>query len=107
MISEKKTLTYRFGEKVAVDNVSFLTSELEPFFQSENIRRVIFDLENVSVCDLYGIHFFLHFQRRAEHVKKTLFLFRPKYVLVEILRNAGLVHIFTIINTLEDNDEKQ
>ena len=102
MNSETKTLTYRFGEKVAVDNVSFLNAELEPFFQTENIRRVIFDLENVSVCDLYGIHFFLQFQRRAESTKKALFLLRPQPLLIEILRNAGLVHIFTIIDQIEE-----
>jgi len=100
---ETKTLTYRFGEKVAVDNVSFLNTELEHFFQSENIRRIIFDLENVSICDLYGIHFFLQFQRRAENANKALFLYRPQQILIEILKNAGIVHVFTVIDTIEES----
>jgi len=100
---ETKTLTYRFGEKVAVDNVSFLNTELEHFFQSENIRRIIFDLENVSICDLYGIHFFLQFQRRAENANKALFLYRPQPILIEILKNAGIVHVFTVIDTIEES----
>ena len=81
---EKKTHTYRFGEKVAIDNVDFLNSELEPYFTSVKVKNVIFDLENVYTCDLYGVNFFLQSQRSAEKNKKKLILYRPSSLLKDI-----------------------
>jgi len=101
-VPENKTHTYRFGEKVAIDNVEFLNSELEPYFTSVKVKNVIFDLENVYTCDLYGVNFFLQSQRSAEKNKIKLVLYRPSSLLKDILKDAGLLHIFTIMDTLEE-----
>ena len=98
---ENKTHTYRFGEKVAIDNVEFLNSELEPYFTSVKVKNVIFDLENVYTCDLYGVNFFLQSQRCAEKNKKKLVLYRPTSLFKDILKDAGLLHIFTIMDSLD------
>ena len=98
---ESKTHTYRFGEKVAIDNVDFLYSELEPYFTSAKVNTIIFDLENVYTCDSYGIHFFLQSRRSAEKSKKKLLLYRPSPLLKDILKDAGLLHIFTFTDSLE------
>ena len=101
MPSESKTYTYRFGEKVAIDNVDFLNDELESYFASKKLKSIIYDLENVHVCDLYGVQFFLHSQRSAEQNKKQLVLYRASSLLKDILKDAGLFHIFTFTDSLE------
>ena len=101
MPSESKTYTYRFGEKVAIDNVDFLNDELEPHFASAKVQSIIYDLENVHVCDLYGIRFLLHSQRSAEQNKKQLVLYRASSLLKDILKDAGLFKIFTFTDSLE------
>jgi anti-anti-sigma factor len=101
MPPESTNYTYRFGEKVAIDNVDFLNDELEPRFTSAKIQSIIYDLENVHVCDLYGIRFFLHSQRSAEQNKKQLVLYRASPLLKDILRDAGLFRIFTFTDSLE------
>ena len=101
MPTENKTHTYRFGEKVAIDNVDLLNDELEPCFTSAKIKNIIYDLENVHVCDLYGIQFLLHSQRSAEQNRKQLVLYRASPLLKDILKDAGLFHIFTFTDSLE------
>ena len=101
MQPESRTYTYRFGEKVAIDNVDFLNAELESYFASAKVKNIVYDLENVHVCDLYGIRFFLHSQRSAEHNKKQLVLYRASPLLKDILKDAGLFHIFTFTDSLE------
>ena len=98
-----KTHTYRFGDKVAIDNVNLLDSELESYFTSAKVKNIIFDLENVYTCDLYGVNFFLQFQRRAEKNKKKLILYRPSSLFKKILKDAELLHLFTILDTLEED----
>ncbi len=101
MPSESKTYTCRFGEKVAIDNVDLYHSELEPHLTSAKVKIIIYDLENVHVCDLYGIHFFLQSQRNAEQNKKKLVLYRASSLLKDILKDAGLFNIFTFTDSLE------
>lgn len=101
MTPENKTYTYRFGEKVTIDNVDFLNYELGPRFASVKLKSIIFDLENIHVCDLYGIQFFLHSQRNAEQNKKQLILYRASPLLKDILKDAGLFQIFTFTDSLE------
>lgn len=102
MASENRTFTFRFGERVVIGNVDNLNSELESCVGSENIQHIVFDLENVRICDSYGINFLLQFQRKAEKSQKELILYRPGALFRDILKNSGLSHIFTIVDNLEE-----
>lgn len=103
-MTENASHTYRFGEKVVLNNVDFLRSELESVFASEHVRRIIFDLENLRICDTYGVQLFLDFQRSAEKLHKELLFYRPGTPFMEIIKNAGLLQTFSIITELDEND---
>lgn len=80
--------TYRFGEKAVIGNVDFLRSEIEPLFKSAE-SRVIFDVQNLRICDVYGIQLFLDCKRHADEAGKRLILFKPGASFREILEQAG------------------
>ncbi len=103
-MSENVSHTYRFGEKVVISNVDFLRSELETIFATEHVRRIIFDLENLRICDIYGVKLFLDFQRAADNSHKELLLYRPGALFMEVVKNAGLIQAFTIITELKDTN---
>lgn len=103
-MSEQTTSTYRFGEKIVISNVDFLRSELEPLCSANDIHRVIFDLENCQVCDTYGVQFFLECRRKAEQQNKELILYRPGILLRAILKNSGIIHVFTIVDRFEGEE---
>ena len=104
VVSEQLTSTYRFGEKVVISNVDLLRSEIESIISAEDVNRIIFDLENLRVCDTYGVQFFLQCRRSAEKANKELLLYRPGTLFRELLKNAGLIHVFTIVEVLEDQE---
>ncbi len=87
-----------------MSNVDFLRSELETIFASEHLRRIIFNLENLRICDTYGVKLFLDFQRSAEISQKELLLYRPGTLFMEVIKNAGLIQAFTIVTELEESD---
>ncbi len=87
-----------------MSNVDFLRSELETIFASEHLCRIIFDLENLRICDTYGVKLFLDFQRSAEISQKELLLYRPGTIFMEVIKNSGLIQAFTIVTKLQEND---
>ncbi len=107
MTSKHLSYTYRFGEKVVIGNIDLISSELESLFASENVHRVIFDLESCRICDTYGIQLFLSFQRKAEKTNIELILYRPMALFLEILRTAGLLHIFTVVEELDESETSE
>ncbi len=101
MTSSNISHTFRFGEKIFIGNVDNLSLELEPLILSVYIDRIIFDLESLCICDLYGINFFLQFQRKTEKFKKELILYRPSNIIRKILKDAGVFHIFKVTDKIK------
>ncbi len=101
---ENDSHTYRVGEKVVMSNVDFLRSELNPIFASAHVNRIIFDLENLRICDTYGVKLFLDFQRDAENSQKEMLLYRPGTLFMEVIKNAGVIQVFNIVTELGEND---
>jgi anti-anti-sigma factor len=94
-------LIYRFGEKIFLGNADGLGLIVDKLFESDEAQAVAFDLENVRLCDSYGLKFLINYQRRANTVGRKLFLYRPDAFLREMLDNTKLSHFFTIVDTLD------
>src|SRR4030042_6335910 len=103
MPSKNLTPCYRFGEKVIISNVDSLTAECSPFFASKQLKCIVFDLKNLRICDTYGIQFFLECQRKAGQSGQDFILYRPGSMFKQIMKNAGLLHIFSIVDSVEES----
>jgi len=93
---EETTFTYRFGDKITIENTDRLIAEISGRFDDPAVTRIVFDLENVRECSSYGLRLFLMFQRRAEASGKSLVLYRPAAVLLDLFSTTRLDHVFTI-----------
>jgi anti-anti-sigma factor len=91
--------SYRFGEKITIENADRLTSEISARFDAPGVNRVIFDLENLLECSSYGLRLLLIFQRRAEAAGKKLVLYRPNPVILDLFTSTRLDRVFTIVET--------
>jgi anti-anti-sigma factor len=92
-------LTYKFGEKIFLGNADALSVIIDKFFENPEGETIVFDLENVRLCDSYGLKFLINFQRRANILKRALILYRPDQFLKEMLTNTKLLHFFTVVDT--------
>jgi anti-anti-sigma factor len=100
MDTDDATAVHKFGEKIFFGNVDSLTAVCAGFFTDEKMSTIVFDLENVRLCDSYGLRFLINAQRKAASSNKRLLLFRPDVNFVTMLTLAKLHHIFTIVDTL-------
>jgi anti-anti-sigma factor len=100
---ENTVFTYRFGERITIENADRLVSEISLRFDSPSISKVIFDMENLRECSSYGLRMFLIFQRRAEQTGKSLLLYRPTPAIMELLSITRLDHVFSISETTSDS----
>jgi anti-anti-sigma regulatory factor len=57
-------------------------------------------MENVKLCDSYGLKFLITYQRKAISAGKTLYLFRPDIILREMLDNTKLSQVFNITDSM-------
>jgi anti-anti-sigma factor len=94
-------MTYRFGEKIFLGNADGLGLIVDKLFENEEAQPIVFDLENVKLCDSYGLKFLINYQRRANTMGRKLLLYRPDVVLREMLDNTKLSHFFTIVDSLD------
>ncbi len=101
---ENALYTHRFGEKITIENADRLIAEINQHFLLPEVKRVVLDLENVRECSSYGLRLFLIFQRKAEAEGKTLVMYRPHPVLLDLFRTTRLDHVFSIVQTLDDAD---
>jgi len=93
------TVTHRFGEKIDIGNCDALAEQCGRYFSISAIGTVIFDLENVRLCDSYGLKFLINFQRKAAETHKKLVLKRPDAILMEMFETTKLAQFFTISHT--------
>ena len=90
------TATHKFGEKIDITNCDRLSEYCGQYFSDPAIKTVIFDLENVRLCDSYGLKFLINFQRKAVEKQKLLILRRPDAILKEMFNTTKLMRIFTV-----------
>ncbi len=94
-------LTYRFGEKIFLGNADGMSLVVDKLFENEAAGTIAFDLENVKLCDSYGLKFLINYQRKANTLGRKLLLYRPDAFLKEMFDNTKLSHFFTIVDTLD------
>jgi anti-anti-sigma factor len=92
--------TYKFAEKIFLGNADGLRSGVDRLFEDSGVTTIVFDMENVRLCDSYGLKFLITFQRKALSSGKALYLFRPDFILREMLDNTRLSRVFTITDTM-------
>lgn len=97
------TFTYRFGDRITIENTDRLMSEITSRFDSPSVQRIIFDVENVRECSSCGLRLFLYFQRRADAAGRTLVLFRASPVLRDLLSTTRLDKVFTLSDTSDED----
>jgi anti-anti-sigma factor len=95
------TYVFRFGEKITISNADRLFADIEPHVLSDDVKRVVLDLENVIECSSYGLKLFLSLKRKAEGLGKTLLLYRPRLIILELLQSSKLDLVFTIVDSYE------
>jgi anti-anti-sigma factor len=95
--------TYKFAEKIFLGNADGLRNQIDRFFQDAAVTAVVFDMENVKLCDSYGLKFLITYHRKAISAGKTLYLFRPDIILREMLDNTKLSQVFTITDSMPDS----
>lgn len=100
-MSEKSIHTIRFGEKVIIGTVDNLILELDSYISKKSISKIVFDLENVIMCDSYGLTFFVQARQKSSKANIELVLYRPNKLLKDILENTKLINVFTIVETLD------
>lgn len=100
MDSEESVAVYKFGEKIFHGNADAVTAVCGKYFIDPKIRTIVFDLENVRLCDSYGLRFLINSQRKASALDKKLLLYRPDLNLRSTLSITRLEHIFTIVEKL-------
>jgi anti-anti-sigma factor len=92
--------TYKFGEKIFLGNADGLRSLIDRFFDDAAVASIVFDMENVRLCDSYGLKFLITYHRKALSAGKKLYLFRPDVILREMLDNTKLSQVFTLTDTM-------
>jgi anti-anti-sigma factor len=100
MDSEESVAVYKFGEKIFHGNADAVTAVCGKYFIDPKIRTIVFDLENVRLCDSYGLRFLINSQRKASALDKKLLLYRPDLNLRSTLSITRLEHIFMIVEKL-------
>jgi anti-anti-sigma factor len=99
--------TYKFGEKIFLGNADGLRSHIDKFFEDAAVSAVVFDLENVRLCDSYGLKFLITYHRKSLSAGKKLYLFRPDIIVREMLDNTKLSQVFTITDAMPDEDARE
>ncbi|MBD3343471.1 MAG: STAS domain-containing protein [Chitinivibrionales bacterium] len=102
MSDNEDRFLYKFGEKVYIGNTDNLSAVISSNIESKDPSTIIFDLENVRLCDSYGLRMFITFHRKITSEGKTLIFYRPDPLLREILDTVKLSKIFTIVDTLDE-----
>lgn len=92
---------YKFGDKIFIGNADNLFDRVTLLFDDNTVTTVVFDLENVRLCDSYGLKMFLNCQRKAEKAGKKLLLYRPDPILRDTIFSTRLEQVFNIVDTLE------
>jgi anti-anti-sigma factor len=92
--------TYKFGEKIFLGNADELRAQIDKFFDDTAVSAVVFDMENVRLCDSYGLKVRITDQRKALSAGRRLYLFRPDVILREMLDNTRLSQVFAITDTM-------
>jgi len=100
MDSDERVAVYKFGEKIFHGNADAITAACGKYFIDEKVRMIVFDLENVRLCDSYGLRFLINSQRKASALDKTLLLYRPDQNFRSTLSITRLEHIFTVVEKL-------
>ena len=98
--------TYKFGEKIFLGNADGLRSHIDKLFEDAAVNAVVFDLENVRLCDSYGLKFLITYHRKSLSAGKKLYLFRPDIIVREMLDNTKLSQVFTITDAMPDEDAR-
>jgi anti-anti-sigma factor len=91
-----ETVTYKFGEKIFLGNADALSIIIDKIFENEDTKKIIFDMQNVKLCDSYGLKLLIKYQRKANGTGKQLILYRPDPFLKEMLENIKLLQFFNI-----------
>jgi len=89
--------TYKFGDKLSFGNADAFRLHIDRLFDDAKADTIMFDMENVRLCDSYGLKFLLTYHRKAESCGKKLILFRPDFILKEMLDSTKLSNVFTIL----------
>jgi anti-anti-sigma factor len=97
-------LVHRFGEKIFLGNADGLGVVVDKLFESPEAQTIVFDMENVKLCDSYGLKFLINYQRKANTTGKSLLLYRPDSFLREMLESTKLSHFFIIVDVLNGSD---
>jgi len=94
--ADASTITHTFGEKIDCTNCDALARQCEKYFFMPAVNNVVFDFENVRVCDSYGLKFLINFQRKAAENHKRLVLIRLDAIIKEMMSLTRLTQFFTI-----------
>jgi anti-anti-sigma factor len=92
---------YAFGPKIVISNADSLREEIETIFNDAAVTCLVFDLQNVTECDSYGIKTLIDFHRRADAAGKRLLFYRPSENLRELFKITKLDEVFEISYSLE------
>jgi anti-anti-sigma factor len=92
---------YQFGKDIYIGNADDLWDKIEPIFVDPNKSVIVLDMENVRVCDSYGLRLLINCQRRAEVNHKRMVLLKPDRLIREMLANTRLDSVFSIVETLD------
>jgi anti-anti-sigma factor len=93
------------GDRLYIGNVSEIGARISKNIDTLAYKRIILDMINVRTCDSQGIRMLLTAQREAVQLNKQLFLYRPDRILKDLLEYMKLGHIFTITDTLPEEQK--
>ncbi|MBD3319987.1 MAG: STAS domain-containing protein [Chitinivibrionales bacterium] len=99
MGDKQERLVYKFGEKIYIGNTDNLAAVLSSYIESKDPSTVIFDLENVRLCDSYGLRLFINYHRKLSDAGKRLVFYRPDPIIREIFESVKLTRVFTIVDS--------
>lgn len=102
MADSSKTFLYKFGEKIYIGNTDNLSAVISSQIEAKDPETIIFDLENVRLCDSYGLRLFINYHRKVKASGKKLLFYRPDSILKDIFTSVKLSQVFTIVDKLDD-----
>ncbi|MDD5673814.1 MAG: STAS domain-containing protein [Chitinivibrionales bacterium] len=91
---------YKFNENIYIGNADDLWEKIEPLFNDAGKTTIVFDMENVRICDSYGVRLLLNCQRKAERSGKKMVLLKPDHLVRDMFKSIRLDTVFSIADEL-------
>lgn len=99
---QNAVFTFACADKIHIGNADRINSSIEPALNDSSVRVIVMDLENVRVCDSYGLRLLVSLHRQADRLNKRLVLLLPHTMVCELMEKAGLLEVFNIARSHQE-----